>query len=183
MIQLKWPICLINIFECWFKYWQSITRTRKFPLDFLRSRNASSIFLAPVILQELETIIQSLNTNEAIGPYSIPVFLLKILDKHIAQPLSVIVNYSVENEIFPDKVKVGKVNPLHKRYSSDNPSNYRRISIISVFSKLFEKLKDERLQVFGCIWNIVSTTIWLPWKTFNYSCPFIFNWINQAFCW
>ena len=33
-----------------------------------------------------------------------------------------------------------KVVPLHKKDSSDNPSNYRSISILSVFSKRFEKL-------------------------------------------
>ena len=92
------------------------------------------MFLAPATPQELETIIHSLNTNKAIGPYSIPVFLLKALGKHIAQPLSIIVNYSFENGIFPDKLKGGKVNPLHKKDSSDNPSNYRPISILSVFS-------------------------------------------------
>ena len=39
-------------------------------------------------------------------------FLLKIL---ISQPLSVIVNQFFEVGIFLDKLKVGKVNPLHKK--------------------------------------------------------------------
>ena len=53
---------------------KSITKTRKSPLDFLRNRNVNSMFLAPATPKELETIIHSLNTNKAIGPYSIPVF-------------------------------------------------------------------------------------------------------------
>ena len=88
---------------------KSITKTRRYPLDVLRNRNVNSMFLAPASPQELETIIHSLNTNKAIGPYSIPVFLLKVRGKHIAQLLSTIVNYYFENGIFPDKLKVGKV--------------------------------------------------------------------------
>ena len=43
---------------------------------------------------------------------------------------------------------MGKVNPLYKKDSSDNPSNYRPISILSVFSKIFEKLMYKRLYQF-----------------------------------
>ena len=144
------PVKMVNMFNQYFvnvcsNIDKSITRTRKSPLDVLRNRNVNLMFLAPATPQELETIILSLNTNKVIGPYSIPVFLLKVLGKHIAQPLLIIVNYSFENVIFPDKLKVGKVNPLHKKDSSDNPSNYRPISILSVFSKTFEKLMHKRL--------------------------------------
>ena len=103
----------------------------------------------------MKTVIHSLNTNKAIGPYSILVFLLKVLGKHLAQPLSIIVNHSFENGIFPDKLKVDKVNPLHKKDSSDNPSNYRPISILSVFSRIFEKLMHKRLCKFLYAYKIL----------------------------
>ena len=96
------------------------------------------MLLAPVTPQEVEIITRSLNTKKSIGPYSIPVFLLKILSRHIAQPLAKIVNVSFETGIFPDKLKVGKVNPLYKKGTCDNPSNYRPISIFSVFSKILK---------------------------------------------
>ena len=50
--------------------------------------------------------------------------------------------------MFPSKLKVGKVSPLHKKGSCDNLSNYRPISILSVFSKIFEKLMHQRLYKF-----------------------------------
>ena len=65
--------------------------------------------------EEIEVIIQSLNVKKSLGPYSIPVFLLKTLNRHIAQPLSIIVNQSFEAGVFPDKLKIGKVNPIHKK--------------------------------------------------------------------
>ena len=45
-------------------------------------------------------------------------------------------------------LKVGKVNPMYKKGTCDNPSNYRPISILSVFSKIFEKLMHQRLYKF-----------------------------------
>ena len=144
------PVKMANIFNNYFvnvgsQIDKTIPRTKKSPIDYLENRIPESIFLAPVTPEEIEIIIHSLNVKKAIGPYSIPVFLLKILSRLISQPFSDIVNQSFEVGIFPNKLKVGKVNALYKKESSDNPSNYRPISILSVFSKIFEKLMHKRL--------------------------------------
>ena len=88
--------------------------------------------------EEVEVIIQTLNVKKSLGPYSIPVSLLRTINRHIAQPLSIIVNQSFEAGVFPDKLKIGKVNPIHKKDSSDNPYNYRPISILFVFQKFLK---------------------------------------------
>ena len=147
------PVKMASIFNKFFvnvgpNIDKSIPRSRKAPLDYLKNSNPSSLFLAPVTPDKIEIIIKSLNTKKSIGPYSIPVFLLKILSWHIAKPLAQIVNLSFYVGMFPSKLKVGKVSPLHKKGSCDNPSNYRPISILSVFSKIFEKLMHQRLYKF-----------------------------------
>ena len=86
--------------------------------------------------------------NKSAGPHSIPIFLLKILSSYISTPLATLINSSFENGVFPDKLKPGKVNPLHKKESIDSPSNYRSIFISSVFSKIIEKLMHKRLYGF-----------------------------------
>ena len=143
------PVKMANIFNQYFvnvasNLDETIPTTRKSPFDYLKNKNGSSMFLAPVTTQEIEVIIQSFNTQKTIGPYSIPVFLLKILSKHISKPLSYIVNLSFQTGIFPDYLKAANVNSIHKKEAFDNPSNYRPISILSVFSKLFEKLMYTR---------------------------------------
>ena len=115
------PVKMANIFNNYFinvgsQIDETIPRTKKSPTDYLKNRIPESIFLAPVTREEIEIIVNSLNVKKAIGgPYSIPVFLLKILSRLFSQPLSVIVNQSFEVGIFPNKLKVGRVNPLYKK--------------------------------------------------------------------
>ena len=85
---------------------KSTPRTRTSPTDYMKNRTADSMFLSPVTEQEIEFIIQPLNSQKAIGPCSIPVFLLKTLTKHIAKPLSAIVNLSFQAGVFSDNLKV-----------------------------------------------------------------------------
>ena len=53
--------------------------------------------------------------RKAIGPYSISVYLLKILSKYIALPLCDIINDSFSSGVFPDLMKLSKVIPLYKK--------------------------------------------------------------------
>ena len=158
--QVDDPVKMANMFDNYFtnvggNIDKSIPRTRKSPVDYLLNKIPNSVFLAPVTEGDIEIIIESLNQKKAIGPYSIPVFLLKILCRYIAVPLSKIVNQSFETGIFPDCLKIGKVNPLHIKDSYDNPSNCRPISILSVFSKLFEKIMHKRLYNFLDTYDIL----------------------------
>ena len=78
------------------------------------------------------------------------------MTKHIAKPLSAIVNMSFQAGAFPDNLKVAKVNPLHKEDSCDNPSKYRPISILSVFKKIIEKLMHKCLYSFLDTYEILN---------------------------
>ena len=100
---------------------KTIPRTKKSLTNYLKDGSSQSV--APVCPEEIQTTIHSLNANKAIEPYSMPVFLLKILSRIISLPLSQIVNHSFETVIFRDKMKIGKVTPLYKKDSTDNPSN------------------------------------------------------------
>ena len=92
---------------------KTIPRTRKSSTDYLKNRISQTTFLTSVTPEEIEVIIQCLNVKKSLGPYSIPVSLLKTQSRRIAQPLSIIVNQSFEAGGFPDKLKIGKVNPIH----------------------------------------------------------------------
>ena len=125
-----------------------IPRSKKSPIDYLGCRNPNSIYLNPIIHTEIDDIISLLQNEKSTGPFSIPVKLLKVLKPYISQPLANIFNHSIILGIFPDKLKYAKVIPIHKKGSPTDPSNYRPISLLSIFSKIFEKLMHKRLYEF-----------------------------------
>ena len=154
------PMKMANIFNNYFvnvaqKIDEKIPRTRKSPLDYLTSRNDKTFFLSPATPVEIEIIINALQAGKAVGPYSIPISLLKILSSHITKPLCTIINDSFSSGVFPNSLKLAKVIPLHKKGATDVPSNYRPISLLSIFSKVIEKLMHKRLFEFLEYCNIL----------------------------
>ena len=115
-----------------------IPRTKRSPLDFLKNRNMNSFFISPVTHSEIEDIIISLKNGKSTGPFSIPVKLLKLIKSDISRPLVCIFNESITLDIFLDKLKCAKVIPTHERGAHTDPSNYRPISLLSVFGTFWK---------------------------------------------
>ena len=133
----------------------TIPLTPKSPLDYLSNRTSNSLFLTPVTWIEVNDLINILNPSKYVGPNSIPIKLLKILGSSIAPLLAVLVNQSFQSGIFPDKLKIAKVITLFKKGNPELPSNYRPISLLPIFSKVFEKLIYRRLYKFLELNNIL----------------------------
>ena len=101
------------------------------------------MFLSPVTSVEVDSYISQMDNNKSIGPYSIPVPLLKILKTHISPLISSLINDSFLCGIFP--IKLAKVTPVFKKGSRQDKHNYRPIPVVSIFSKIFEKAMFKRL--------------------------------------
>jgi hypothetical protein len=54
--------------------------------------------------------------------------------------LSTLINITVDTGVFPDRLKKAQVTPLFKKNDPLVISNYRPVSILPIFSKLFEKV-------------------------------------------
>ena len=52
------------------------------------------------------------------------------------------------NGIFPDKLKTGKITPIYKKENEELLENYRPISTLPIFGKIFEKIIYSRLYSF-----------------------------------
>ena len=104
-----------------------------------------TFFISPSEPQEVSEIIHSLDINKSLGPNSIPVYILKVFNNFFSENLSKIINISFETGTFPNLCKLAKVIPIYKK---DNPLlclNYRPISLLPVFSKIFEKVIYKRI--------------------------------------
>ena len=86
-----------------------------------------------------------MDNNKSIGSYSIPVPMLKTLKTHISTLISSLINDSFLCGIFPTKLKLAKVTPNFKKGSTQDKDNDRPISVLSIFSKIFEKVMFKRL--------------------------------------
>ena len=86
--------------------------------------------------------------REATGSYSIPSNLPKLLKLVISKPLEIIFNASFARRIVPDKFKVAGVLTVFKNVIQTNMSNYRPISLLSVFNRILEKIMYNRLSNF-----------------------------------
>ena len=56
-----------------------------------------------------------------------------------------IFNVSLQNETFPDELKIARVTPLFKNGSDPDLGNYTPISVLPCFSKILEKIMYNRL--------------------------------------
>jgi len=61
------------------------------------------------------------------------------------EPLVYLYNLSLERGAVPDNLKIAKVIPLFKKGEHALPSNYRPISLLSIFNKLLLKLVHKRV--------------------------------------
>jgi len=66
----------------------------------------------------------------------------------IVNPLSDLINCSLQTRCFPKALKISKVIPIFKSGDNSTVSNYRPISILPCFSKIFESVIMQRLKSF-----------------------------------
>ena len=107
--------------------------------------NGCSFFLTPTISEEIVEIIDALDSTKSTGPNSIPVFLLKTFKTFFSKWLSELINLSFTTAVFPDLLKIAKVTPIHKKGNKFDYQNYRPISLLSVYSKIYEKTIYSRI--------------------------------------
>jgi hypothetical protein len=70
----------------------------------------------------------------------IPQKCIKLGTGHISEALTSVFNFSLEQGIMPDILKISRITPVDKGGESTDPSNYRPISTLYSFAQIFEKL-------------------------------------------
>ena len=123
----------------------SIPSSSQSAREFMSSPILDSLCLSPVTEDEIEEEIAKLNVSKAVGPSSIPIFILKILKCELSGPLQTIFNTSFLTGIVPEKFKMARVIPVFKKGSQTTLNNYRPILLLSIFNKLLEKLMYKRI--------------------------------------
>ena len=104
----------------------------------------NSFFFRPVTPIDISVIIKSLkNKSSNINNFSVKI--LKSICDLISLPLTQIINHSLINSNFPDSLKIARITPIFKEGEKSDINNYRPISVLPIFSKIFEKVVYRQL--------------------------------------
>jgi len=94
---------------------------------------------------EINKILKSLKTKNSYGYDEIPIKILKLSAPFIISPLTYICNKSLSSGVFPERLKYAIIKTLYKKGDKFLSTNYMQISLLTSFSKIFEKLTQSRL--------------------------------------
>ena len=104
-----------------------------------------SFLFSPIVPQQVIKATNKFKTSRSFGLDLISSYFLKLGMPILASPLSQIFNISMSQLIFPDDWKAARVAPVVKSGPTDDPSNYRPISVLPVVARLFEKLVYDQM--------------------------------------
>ena len=105
----------------------------------------NSFAFFPTNASEVTNIVLNFKNKLSFGFDNIPVSILKCSMFSIAEPLAAVINDSLSSGIFPDQLKIAKVCPIFKSGDKSDFQNYRPISVLPSFSKVFVKVVHSRL--------------------------------------
>ncbi len=100
----------------------------------------NSFSFAKVSVNQITKMLEELQVSKSTGLDNIPARFLRDAADIIAPTITFIGNLSLENGIFPSDMKLAKIIPLFKKGNRCDPGNYRPISILSVASKILERI-------------------------------------------
>jgi hypothetical protein len=110
------------------------------PLDYLHkvfSQPFPQMQLKSTSINELKEIIKSLKTKDSCVYDETSNKILKVSMPFIVSPLTYTCNKSLSMGEFPARLKYAEVRPLFKSGINTESSNFRPISVLTSFSKIF----------------------------------------------
>jgi hypothetical protein len=118
-----------------------------------------SFMLIETTPHEVHKIMSSLKNSYSSGGYdSIPPIILKKIAHLTAAPISVFINFFINIGHFPKVLKHAKVIPIFKKGDKNDISNYRPISLLSSYSKIFEKIIHNQIQKYLEQFNLLHNS-------------------------
>ena len=119
---------------------ETLLTTSTFPLPRCLQVSPTAVFrLSPISEEFVLKQLKAIKSNKSTGFVDIPAHLLKDGAEVLAKPLTVLMNRSIAEGAVPSEWKHAMVTPIHKSGARTDPSNYRPISVLPVFSKILER--------------------------------------------
>ena len=86
----------------------------------------------------IENQLKRLSKKKPSGVDNIPARLLRDSATAISQPITYLINLSLQTGNIPEEWKTARITPIHKSGSITSTDNYRPISVLPILSKILE---------------------------------------------
>ena len=116
--------------------------------NYIKLKCQNSFFLSAVTYEEVISQVKNLDSKKTCGPDGIGPKIIKSCPELFANLLNRIFNNAIENGIYLNAMKIGRILPIFKKGSKADPNNYRPISLHSCFDEIFERLFHKQLMNF-----------------------------------
>ena len=120
-------------------------RSNNYFNDFMPPTIMNSIFLPDCTEEEILKIISELQNGKS---SDIPISVIKKCSPVLSPILAKHFNHLMKIGEFPDPLKLGKISPVFKKDNEELMKNYRPVSTLPIFGKIFEKVIYVRLYNF-----------------------------------
>ena len=117
------------------------TSTFTFTITFTNSK----FELPKTTAIDINKIIISLDTSKATGPDGIPANFVQMAANVIDWHLSNIITCDISKNKYSEHAKTATVRPIFKKDDRTKIKNYRPVSLLNMFSKIYEKFLHENL--------------------------------------
>ena len=107
-------------------------------------------------IKEIKDLIKVIKINKAHGHDDISVQMIKLCGDDICLPLLLIFKNILHTGLYPNQWKLANVTPVHKKKDKQTVGNYRPISLLPIFDKIFERIVFKNLYNYLLKNNLIS---------------------------
>ena len=90
--------------------------------------------------KDMINIIKALDSCKAHGYDDISIRMSKIYESAIVKPLTILLKNCISQGIFPDNWKKSNICRIYKKGDKQIINNYRPVSLLQIYGKIFERL-------------------------------------------
>ena len=116
--------------------------------NFKKNSNLSTFVLDDIDDNEMDDCIANLKNKATSGIHKIPIKFIKLARPIITPILTQLLNGCIAQEIFPETLKCSQIIPIPKIAAPRELGDFRPISLLPTFSKIFEKIIHARMMKF-----------------------------------
>ena len=111
----------------------------------MKEHQKQNFYFETVDSQSMKKYLQQVKVNKATGYDNIPARMVQMCDDEMCMILTNVINKCFHDNTFPEDMKKAEISPMFKKSDDMNKNNYRPVSILTTFNKVFETIIAKQL--------------------------------------